>query len=151
MSDDLGFLISDASRLLRRSFDERARSKRVTRPQWRVLALLRRFNGSTQVSLAEMLDVEPITMGRMIDRLQDAGLIERRADPADRRAWRVHLTLEGEYKIEELIPFAKDLFEEALTGLSLKQQTELEAMLNIIRANLTRHPFGTAHEVVING
>lgn len=151
MSDDLGFLISDASRLLRRSFDERARGKRVTRPQWRVLALLRRFNGSTQVSLAEMLDVEPITMGRMIDRLQDAGLIERRADPADRRAWRVHLTLEGEQKIEELIPFAKDLFEEALTGLSLKQQTELEAMLNIIRANLTRHPLGNANEAVING
>ena len=145
MSDDLGFLMSDAARLLRRSFDERARGKNVTRPQWRVLALLRRFNGSTQVALADMLDVEPITMARMIDRLQEAKLIERRADPADRRAWRVHLTEEGEEKIRELKPLAKDLFEDALCGLSLKQQTELEAMLNIIRGNLTRHPLAVAN------
>jgi DNA-binding MarR family transcriptional regulator len=145
MSDDLGFLISDSARLMRRSFDERARANRVTRPQWRVLALLRRFDGSTQVSMADMLDVEPITMARMIDRLQEAGLIERRADAADRRAWRVHLTPDGEKKIEELKPLAKDLFEEALMGLSLKQQAELEAMLNIIRANLTRHPMEIAN------
>ncbi len=140
MSDDLGFLISDTARLMRRSFDERARSKGITRPQWRVLVMLSRFDGSTQVTLADMLDVEPITMGRMVDRLQNAGLIERRADPADRRAWRIHLTAIGAKKIEELKPLAKDLFGDALAGLSLKQQTEMESMLNIIRENLTRHP-----------
>jgi DNA-binding MarR family transcriptional regulator len=140
MSDDLGFLLGDAARLLRRSFDERARALGITRPQWRVLALLKRFDGSTQVTMADMLDVEPITMGRMVDRLQSAGLIERRADPADRRAWRIHLTATGNDKIEELKPLAKDLFGDALAGLSLKQQSELEAMLNIIRENLTRHP-----------
>jgi DNA-binding MarR family transcriptional regulator len=140
MSDELGFLISDAARLMRRSFDERARSKGITRPQWRVLVVLSRFDGSTQVTLADMLDVEPITMGRMVDRLQNAGLIERRADPADRRAWRIHLTAIGAKKIEELKPLAKDLFGDALAGLSLKQQTEMKSMLNIIRENLTRHP-----------
>ncbi len=145
MSDDLGFLIGDTSRLLRRSFDERARSKRVTRPQWRVLGLLKRFDGSTQVALADMLDVEPITMGRMIDRLQEAGLIERRPDPADRRAWRVHLTVAGQSKITELAPLALEMFEEALVGLSQKQQSELEDMLNIIRANLTRQPLEVAN------
>ena len=76
MSEDLGFLIGDTARLMRRAFDERVRNKGITRPQWRVLGLLNRFGGSTQVTLAEMMDVEPITLGRMIDRLQDAGLIE---------------------------------------------------------------------------
>ena len=88
MSEDLGFLIGDTARLMRRAFDERVRTKGITRPQWRVLGLLNRFGGSTQVVLAEMMDVEPITLGRMIDRMQDAGLVERRADPSDRRAWR---------------------------------------------------------------
>lgn len=140
MSDDLGFLLGDAARLLRRSFDERARVMGVTRPQWRVLALLKRFDGSTQVTMADMLDVEPITLGRMIDRLQDAGLVERRADPADRRTWRLHLTPEGEKKIEALRPTALALFDDALAGLDAAQRVELEAMLNVVRANLTRKP-----------
>ncbi len=95
MSDDLGFLLGDAARLLRRSFDERARVSEVTRPQRRVLALLKRFDGSTQVNLADMLDVEPITLSKMVDRFQAAGLVERRADTSDRRMWRLHLTAEG--------------------------------------------------------
>ena len=140
MGDDLGFLLGDAARLLRRSFDERARVLGVTRPQWRVLALLKRFDGSTQVNLADMLDVEPITLGRMVDRLQDAGLVERRADPADRRMWRLHLTSEGEQKITDLRPTALALFDDALAGLDPAQRLELEAMLNIVRANLTRRP-----------
>lgn len=145
MSDDIGFLLGDAARLLRRSFDERARVMGVTRPQWRVLALLKRFDGSTQVTVADMLDVEPITLGRMIDRLQDAGLVERRADPADRRTWRLHLTPEGEQKIEALRPTALALFDDALAGLDAAQREELEAMLNIVRANLTRKPLEVSH------
>ena len=140
MSDDLGFLIADTARLMRRAFDERVRTRGVTRPQWRVLSLLRRYGGSTQVALAEMMDVEPITLGRMIDRLQEAGLVERRADPADRRAWRVHLTPKGEANIEDLRPIAVSLFDDAATGLDQAQRAELEAMLNIMRANLTRKP-----------
>jgi DNA-binding MarR family transcriptional regulator len=96
VSDDIGFLLGDAARLLRRAFDERARTMGVTRPQWRVLALLKRFDGSTQVTIADMLEVEPITLGRMIDRLQDAGLVERRADPKDRRAWRPKAALKSQ-------------------------------------------------------
>lgn len=145
MSDDLGFVLGDAARLLRRSFDERARTVGVTRPQWRVLALLKRFDGSTQVNLADMLDVEPITLGRMVDRLQDAGLVERRADPNDRRAWRLHLTEAGQQRSETLRPLASSLFKDALVGLDEKQRGELEAMLNIIRANLTRKPMEAAN------
>jgi DNA-binding MarR family transcriptional regulator len=145
MSDNLGFLLGDAARLLRRSFDERARIVGVTRPQWRVLALLKRFDGSTQVTVADMLDVEPITLGRMVDRLQDAGLVERRADPADRRSWRLHLTPDGEQKIEALRPTALALFDDALAGLDAAQRLELEAMLNVIRSNLTRKPLEVPH------
>lgn len=140
MSEDLGFLIGDTGRLLRRAFDERVRTKGITRPQWRVLGLLNRFGGSTQVTLAEMMDVEPITLGRMIDRLQDARLVERRADPADRRAWRVHLTPAGEDRLVELKPLANDLFDDAVAGLTDSQQSQLEAMLNVMRANLVRKP-----------
>jgi DNA-binding MarR family transcriptional regulator len=145
MSDDLGFLLGDAARLLRRSFDERARAMGVTRPQWRVLALLKRFDGSTQVTVADMLDVEPITLGRMVDRMQDAGMVERRADPADRRRWRLHLTAEGEQKIEALRPTALALYDDAMAGLDEAQRLELEAMLNIVRANLTRKPLEVSH------
>jgi DNA-binding MarR family transcriptional regulator len=145
MSDNLGFVLGDAARLLRRSFDERSRNLGITRPQWRVLALLKRYDGSTQVNLADMLDVEPITFGRMVDRLQNASLVERRADPSDRRIWRLHLTGEGEQKIEALRPTALMLFEEALAGLDAVQRMELETMLNIIRSNLTRKPIKTSN------
>jgi DNA-binding MarR family transcriptional regulator len=145
MSDDIGFLLGDAARLLRRAFDERARTMGVTRPQWRVLALLKRFDGSTQVTIADMLEVEPITLGRMIDRLQDAELVERRADPKDRRAWRLHLTAKGRAKITELQPTASAMFAEALNGISEAKQTELEEMLNIIRSNLARKPMEAAN------
>lgn len=138
MSEDLGFLIGDTARLMRRAFDERVRTQGITRPQWRVLGLLSRFGGSTQVVLAEMMDVEPITLGRMIDRLQEAGMVERRADPADRRAWRIHLTTKGDTCLNDLRPTALALFEDAVNGLSRAQQDELETMLNIMRSNLTR-------------
>lgn len=145
MSEDLGFLIGDTARLMRRAFDERVRTQGITRAQWRVLGLLHRFGGCTQVNLAEMMDVEPITAGRMIDRLQEAGLVERRADPADRRAWRIHLTLNGESKLEELRPTALSLFEDAVSGLDDSQQAQLEAMLNVMRSNLTRKPAEVVH------
>ena len=95
MDENIGTLLAQVSRLLRRNFDERARGIGVTRPQWQVLGLLKMHAGSNQGTLAELLEVEPITLGRMIDRLQEAGLVERRADPADRRAWRIFLTDKG--------------------------------------------------------
>jgi DNA-binding MarR family transcriptional regulator len=145
MSEDLGYLIADTARLMRRAFDERVRTQGVTRPQWRVLGLLHRFGGSTQVTLAEMMDVEPITLGRMIDRLQESGLVERRADPADRRAWRIYLTGKGEGSVKELRPTAMALFDDAMQGLDMDRQAELEAILNIMRSNLTRRPGEVAH------
>jgi DNA-binding MarR family transcriptional regulator len=146
MSDDIGFLITDTARMLRKAFDERARALGITRPQWRVLVLLARFGGCTQAMLADRLDVEPITAARMIDRLEDAGLVERRADPNDRRAWRLHLTEAGESSMLKLRPLAVDLFEEALFGVSSDQRIQLESALIAIRDNLSRRPAD-----VING
>ena len=95
MSDSIGFLMADVSRLLRRVFDERARSIGVTRPQWRVLTVLARNEGINQNMLADRLEVEPITLSRMVDRMQDAGLVERRADPGDRRRAYIGLSAKG--------------------------------------------------------
>ena len=92
MHDGTGFLISDVSRLMRRRFDERARAIGVTRAQWRALTALSRHEGINQGGLADLLEVEPITLCRMIDRLEEVGHVERRRAPADRRAGHLYLT-----------------------------------------------------------
>jgi DNA-binding MarR family transcriptional regulator len=137
MSDPLGFLIGDVSRLLRRSFDVRARAIGVTRSQWRMLTTLSRHEGANQGRLAELLDVEPITLCRMIDRLSDAGLVERRADPSDRRAWRIFLSDRARPILNELRSLGGDLLEDALAGLSGADREMLETLLQRVRANLT--------------
>ena len=148
MSDNLGQIISDVSRLMRRAFDERARGIGVTRPQWQVLTILARHEGINQGGLAELLDVEPITLCRMVDRLQDAGMIERRADPGDRRAWRLFLTDRANSLLNELRPLALSLFDEAMTGLSVPERDALHDMLERIRVNLSRRP---TTELAANG
>ena len=147
MSDDnVGTLIGQVSRLMRLSFDERARGIGVTRPQWQVLTLLARHEGINQGGLAEILEVEPITLGRMIDRLQDADLVERRADPADRRAWRLHITPKGNALLTALLPFATETFELALEGIPEADRDRLKVMLDRIRSNLVRKaPAGVVH------
>ena len=138
MDDNVGVLLTQVSRLLRRNFDERARAIGVTRPQWQMLANLGRNPGIHQGGLAELLEVEPITAARMIDRLQDAGLLERRADPADRRTWRVHLTEKGNSLLEALQPSARETLDEALEGITPAEQDHLLKLLCQIRTNLSR-------------
>jgi DNA-binding MarR family transcriptional regulator len=118
----------------------------VTRPQWQVLSLLSRHEGINQGGLAELLEVEPITLGRMIDRLQEAGLVERRPDPADRRAWRLHVTPKGNELMDQLRPLAFETIEIALDGVSEAQRDALMATLDRMRGNLTRRP-----AAVVNG
>jgi DNA-binding MarR family transcriptional regulator len=142
MVDNIGTLLASVARLMRRSFDERARAIGVTRPQWQVLTLLNRNQGINQGGLADMLEVEPITLGRMIDRLQEAELVERRADPADRRAWRLFMTGKGEALVEQLLPYAHNTLEQALDGLADGQRDALSAMLDRMRANLSRKSAG---------
>lgn len=138
MEDNIGTMVAQVARLIRRSFDERARGIGVTRPQWQVLSLLIRHEGINQGGLADILEVEPITLGRMIDRLQEADLVERRPDPADRRAWRLFNTAKGHALVAQLIPYANETFEIALDGIAEGDRARLMDMLMKIRANLTR-------------
>lgn len=148
MSDNIGQIMSDVSRLMRRAFDERARGIGVTRTQWQVLTMLARHEGINQGGLAELLDVEPITLCRMVDRLQEAGMVERRADPSDRRAWRLFLTERANGLLGELRPLALSLFDEAMNGLSTVERDALHLMLERIRVNLSRRP---TTELAANG
>jgi DNA-binding MarR family transcriptional regulator len=138
MPENIGFLMSDVSRLMRRRFDERARKSGATGPQWRTLKILERHEGLNQGQLAELLEVEPITCCRMIDRLEEAGLVERRRDPADRRAWRIHLTEKARPVLAELHEIAGTMIETALQGLSAAERDALIASLNVIRSNMTQ-------------
>lgn len=137
-TDNLGALIADVSHLLRRAFDERARDIGVSRPQWRVLTMLRRHEGINQGGLAELIEVEPITLCRMVDRLQEADLVERRADPTDRRAWRLFLTARARALLDDMRPLALGLFEDAMAGLSAAEQEGLLRALARVRTNLSR-------------
>lgn len=148
MEDNIGTMIAQVARLMRRSFDERARSIGVTRPQWQVLSLLARNEGINQGGLAEILEVEPITLGRMIDRLQEAQMVERRADPADRRAWRLFLTPKGNDLIDQMKPLAFETFELALDGVDAAQRDQLMLVLDRMRGNLSRK---TPTQAVANG
>jgi MarR family transcriptional regulator for hemolysin len=88
---DLLFLLHDVARLLRVDADKRARLHGMTRAQWAILIWLERQPGISQKELSELLEVEPITVARLIDRLEARGMVERRPDPRDRRIWRLHL------------------------------------------------------------
>lgn len=143
MDDNIGSMIAQVARLMRRSFDERARSIGVTRPQWQVLSLLARHEGINQGGLAEILEVEPITLGRMIDRLQEAAMVERRPDPADRRAWRLFLTDKGNQLINQLRPLALETLETALDGVDSARRDEMMVALDRMRGNLSRRTQAT--------
>lgn len=144
MERRVGTVLAQVARLMRRAFDERAREIGVTRPQWQVLSVLLRHEGIKQGGLAEFLEVEPITAGRMIDRMQDAGLVERRADPSDRRVWRLYLTGRGREIIERLQPMASETSREALRGVSEEETGELLQTLDKILENLTGRPPGSS-------
>lgn len=86
-----GYSVADVTRLFRRLFDRRVAHLDLTRAQWRALSRIERAQGLTQAQLADDLDLEPLAVGRVIDRLESAGFVERRADPGDRRCWRLYL------------------------------------------------------------
>ncbi len=137
MAESFGFLLSDTARLLRRRFDERARSSGASVAQWRALKILSRHPGMNQGQLADQLEVEPITACRMVDRLEEAGFVERRRDPADRRAWRIHVTDKASPVLEELQVLAEVMIEDTLQGLTPEQREQLIGSLQTVRDNLS--------------
>jgi DNA-binding MarR family transcriptional regulator len=144
MEDNLAAVLADTARLMRRSFDARARQIGVTRPQWRVLSVLRRYEGINQGGLAELLEVEPITVCRMVDRLQEAELVERRPDPVDRRSWLLFLTPKAQDLLGLLRPLAEEMLDEALEGVNETDRATLVNSLDRMRRNLSRKPLLSA-------
>jgi MarR family transcriptional regulator, transcriptional regulator for hemolysin len=133
---ELGFTLSDVGRLLRTYSDQRARELGTTRAQWAVLSRLQRCEGVKQNELAEALDIAPITLGRLVDKLTAAGLVERRDDAADRRAHRLYLTDEAEPTLRRLAALAEDVMARALSGLDEASIRELHEGLRTIKSNL---------------
>lgn len=130
------FLLSDAARLMRKRFEQNARDLGLTRAQWHALAYLARNEGVSQSVLADMLDIEPITLGRTIDRLEAQGLVERRPHERDRRAWQLFLREAALPLIEAMLPISEATRLEALAGVAEADRETLMRVLETARANL---------------
>jgi DNA-binding MarR family transcriptional regulator len=141
--DIIGAIVTLA-RLIKTEADKRARAHGMTRAQWGILINLERQPGLLQKELAELLEVEPITVARLIDRLEARGMVERRADPCDRRCWRLHLTNASRPLMGEIDHHLGDLAQICLAGLDdsakpiLKQA--LASMRDAMAAEAGRSP-----------
>ena len=131
-----GFLITDVTRLMRKQFDRRALRFDLTRAQWRALKRVHHREGMTQNELAEFLEMEPIAVGRVIDRLQKAGFIERRADPQDRRVWRLHLLPKAHAIVDDMEQMSTELFQAAQRGIGAAEMKTMIGVLARMKDNL---------------
>jgi MarR family transcriptional regulator, transcriptional regulator for hemolysin len=134
---NVGFLMQDVARLMRRDFNRRVQDLELTQAQWRALSLMWRQPGMRQCDLAETLEMQPISVARLIDRLQAAGWVERKADPKDRRASRLYLTERSEPILTKLRKNGADVRAAALAGVSDKERQLLVDILTRMRANMT--------------
>ena len=138
LSRNFGFLLTDVARLMRTIYDRRVKSLGLTRSQWWVLNHLFRGDGVTQTELADTLEIEKPTLGRLLDRLQAKGWVRREADARDGRVWRVYLTAEVEPAMRTLRTVAAELRRDALAGLSAAERERFVDTLLGIRSNLVR-------------
>ena len=135
---NLGFILSDVSRLLRREFDRRVRGMGLTRAQWMLLSHLARNPGASQSDLAESLQQEKITVSRQASRLEGAGWIERSDHGVDRRAYRLRLTPKAEQTMVRLVALGGQLQADAQDGISSRRREALIDDLLAIKANLLK-------------
>jgi len=136
MEREIAIAISDAARLLKTYADQASRELGMTRAQWFVLSRIQHSEGIKQSELAEMCDLQPITLTRLIDRLCENGLIERRPDPHDRRAKRLFLTPAAEPVLKALFVLGKDMMAVVLQGIDSAAREQLLANLLILKTNL---------------
>ena len=137
MEPSLAYLLSDSGRLLRRTFDERVRSLGLTAVQARLLLILFKFPDNNQAFYAERIEVEPITLTRLVDRMEEAGWIERVPDPTDRRARLLHLTDKSREIVEPLRAKVGGMVEDMAQGLTLAERETLATLLERVSANLS--------------
>jgi DNA-binding MarR family transcriptional regulator len=131
-----GYLLNDVTLLFRKHFDRRAVKFGLTRAQWRATKALYRYEGLRQNELADYLEMEPIAVGRVIDRLQASGFVERRADPRDRRAWRLYTTEQARAVIDDMESIALGLRLDATRGIAHEDMLKMMAVLGQIKDNL---------------
>ncbi len=143
----IGFLINDVARLLRRNLNRRAQELGLSQAQWRALAYLSVQEGVNQVGLADSLEVQPMTLARLIDRLQEAGLVERRSDPDDRRAFRLFLTDKARPLLDRMWSLAVETRAEATDGLGEGTMQVLAGALRQMKRNL----LDAEERVAVNG
>ncbi len=134
---DLLIVLNDVARTLRTRFDQRARAYGMTRAQWVILARLQRQPGISQNEMATICEVEPITVGRLVDRLESRGLVERRPDPTDRRIRRLHLLPAAEPILAEIARSREDLFRQTTAGFDDAALSGLVDRLLQLKDNLT--------------
>ena len=131
-----GYLLNDVTLLFRKHFDRRAVKFGLTRAQWRATKMLYYREGLRQTELAELLEMEPIAVGRVIDRLQAAGFVERRPDPKDRRAWRLYVTDQSRAVIADMELIAHGLRKDATLGIDVVEMQQAMDVMNRIKENL---------------
>src|SRR5690242_7286736 len=136
MTREIAIALTDVARMLRTYADQRARQVGISRAQWTVLLRLDRSEGLKQSELAEILDLQPISLTRLLDRLSDNGLIERRPDPNDRRANRLYLTPAARPLLEQLAALGEELMETVLQNVDAAAQEQLLRALGIMKDNL---------------
>jgi DNA-binding MarR family transcriptional regulator len=133
----LGLLVSDVARLMRRDFDQRVGGLGLTQAQWRALAQLTRCEGCRQADLAALMEIAPITLARFIDKLEQAGLVERRRHPTDRRAVQLFCTAKGNRLVGKMRSIAAETYDRALQAVSNTDRERLIGLLARMRDNLT--------------
>ena len=143
---NIGFLLHDVSRLMRKRFEQNARGLGLTRSQCQVLAHLARNEGIQQGSLAEILEVEPITLTRIVDKLEEGGFVDRRAHPTDRRIRQLHLTKKAHPLLSEIFAIGAITRGEAFEGVPDAERERLFAILSSMKANLLGKATGAVGE-----
>lgn len=132
----IGVLMHDVARMLRLNFNRRARALGLTQTQWQAIAVLKRHEGASQATVAELLEVQPITLARLIDRLESAGWVERRPNPDDRRAVQLFLTAKSQPALAQMSEMAALTRVEAMAGFTEAEQVQLVQLLSRMRENL---------------
>jgi len=133
---NVGFVVHDVARLMRTAFDRRGRELGLTRSQWWVLTALYAKEGVTQSELADFMELEKATLGRLLDRLEEKDWVERRPDPIDRRIKRVYLTDTVQGLMRQLRSIAAEIRSDAVSGLSRDEQEVLFDLLARVKGNL---------------
>ncbi|MEZ5834138.1 MAG: MarR family transcriptional regulator [Geminicoccaceae bacterium] len=136
-TDSLGFLLHDAARLMRRRFEDRGQQFGLSTAQWRLLVHLVREGAAAQARIAELLEIEPISVSRLVDRMEQAGWVERCPDPADRRVRIVHPTAQALAAFNEVRLMAGEVYEIAQQGLAAEERAVLIEALKAIVHNLS--------------